>query len=93
MLISRNDLNPFKAHQYLALLRGERQKALKISWDLYMPASLKKYEYSNAITNEFGKKFLQDRVLRSEIFNLLESKLAAYFKKKLKSDKEKKYLP
>ena len=58
-----------------------------------MPAGLKKCEYSNAITNEFGKKFLQDRVLRSEIFNLLESKLAAYFKKKLKSDKEKKYLP
>jgi len=73
-------------HQYMALLRGEREKALKISWDLTLKMER---QMKNEVYREYGKNFIENSILLKEILNLLEIKLMTHFKRKLKSDKKK----
>lgn len=64
--------------QYLALLRGEKQKALSIQWDFNGPKWNRKDGVVNdIIANKYGKNILFERILMKEIGDLATKKISA----------------
>ena len=71
-------LSNFAHFQFLALLRGEKQKALSISWDFQG----RKWDQrtrciAGAIAETYSKNFLQENALMKEVGGHLEKKISS----------------
>ena len=74
----------------MAILRGESLKALRVSWDITGPEwNQIKRKYRDETVTAFGREFLK-KPFFTPIEEMLDKKLGAYFKRKLKSEAKAK---
>ena len=74
----------------MAILRGESMKALRVSWDINGPEwNQIKRKFRDEIVNAFNREFLK-KPYSAPIEEMLDTKLGAYFKRKLKSEAKAK---